>query len=478
MSLYKNKKYNNTVLTDILDKCNKFGTVKKIFISLSAIYIIALFALIRANFNYIDDLGRVASGYAGWDNFSRYTSCYLSYIVHAGIYLTDISPISQLIAVCILAGTSVIVLKVINKKEIYSLWEVIAVIPLGLSPYYLECLSYKYDSPYMALSILASVFPVLLCKKRKCIYIMCVIFCTIIMCTTYQPSSGIFPMLITLLCAKAWNNKEEYKDILKFIASSVIGYIVGILIFYTFIMKTVDTYVSTEIASPRKIIENYILYFNTIKSDFKQSWLILIVLIFLGFFWTMIKESKHNKIVAFVISIVTLGCMLFLSWGLYPALSIPLTAPRALYGFGVCIAFISIATVSNKNMYFFKVICLILGWCFIVFASTYGNALAVQNEYTNFRIQMVIDDLNSINLFNSYDVKNVQIAGNIGKSPILNNMPQNYQILNRLVPTTFGSDWMWNNYKFYNYYGLKNIVNDTSIDLRSIDLPIIKDTMY
>lgn len=34
-----------------------------------------------------------------------------------------------------------------------------AVVPLGLSPWFLECFSYKFDSPYMALSVLASVIP-------------------------------------------------------------------------------------------------------------------------------------------------------------------------------------------------------------------------------------------------------------------------------------------------------------------------------
>ena len=61
----------------------KFENIKKLkvfikpFLILSVIYIIAFSAIIRANFLYVDDLGRAYSGYKDWDAFSRYTSNFL-----------------------------------------------------------------------------------------------------------------------------------------------------------------------------------------------------------------------------------------------------------------------------------------------------------------------------------------------------------------------------------------------------------------
>ena len=52
----------------------------KPFLILAVIYIIAFSAIIRANFLYIDDLGRTFNGYKDWDGFSRYTSNFLSTI--------------------------------------------------------------------------------------------------------------------------------------------------------------------------------------------------------------------------------------------------------------------------------------------------------------------------------------------------------------------------------------------------------------
>ena len=62
------------------------------------VYFIGIIAIIRANFYYIDDLGRSVEGYRGWENFSRYLSNFFSLFIHGGFYLTDISPLPQIIA--------------------------------------------------------------------------------------------------------------------------------------------------------------------------------------------------------------------------------------------------------------------------------------------------------------------------------------------------------------------------------------------
>lgn len=55
---------------------------KKTFIYLIIIYIIALIPLIRANFNYYDDVGRNLEGnIIGWLDFSRYGSIFLSFFL-------------------------------------------------------------------------------------------------------------------------------------------------------------------------------------------------------------------------------------------------------------------------------------------------------------------------------------------------------------------------------------------------------------
>lgn len=119
---------------------------------LAAVYLVALSAVLRADFFYYDDIQRACWGWPGW-GFSRHVSNGLSKVLHAGSYLTDVSPFPQLLAILIISLSSVLCIFFLTGKKEVSLWQLIAAVPVGLSPYFLECLSYKFDAPYMALSV-------------------------------------------------------------------------------------------------------------------------------------------------------------------------------------------------------------------------------------------------------------------------------------------------------------------------------------
>ncbi len=465
---------------EILHKTERGIGSQKAVLFLLGVYIVSLLSLLRANYSYIDDMGRAAYGYTGWEErFSRYLSTFSSYVLHAGKYLSDISPLPQIIAVCIMIFASTLLLYTVTGKKRYTIWELIAVIPMGLSPYFLECFSYKYDAPYMALSVLVSIVPILLIKKKNWIYVLGAFICSIAMCTSYQASSGIFPMIVVLLSFLGWNRGEKIADLGIFIVKSAVGYLLGILFYQFFLMKPAESYVSNSIASPKEIIKHYITYFELLYNDLKKIWLVFIGIICICFIICMIKSSRQKKIVAFFVSIFTITTMAFLSWGLYPALSTPLTAPRAMYGFCVFISLISLSVVSiTKKQYLLKFVSLVLSWCFIIFSLTYGNALVEQEKYADFRIETVIQDLNNLEIFQLDSEKKIQITGTIGWAPIIRNKPQHYRILNRLVPITFQEKSFWGDYKLLHYYGVENLVRDTSIDLTVLDLPKVRDTMY
>lgn len=475
----KNKCENIT--ENLKNNSDRYKFIIKPFWIITIIYIIAISTIIRADFNYVDDLGRVAEGYRGWSNFSRYLSSLFSIFIHTGFYLTDISPIPQLLAVCILAISSVMVLYVYKNEKKFSAWDIIAIIPLGLSPYFLECLSFKYDAPYMALSVFASVLPLLFINKKSIIYSIVTILCTLGMCMTYQASSGIFIMLVLLLFLKKWNEGECFKKSFKFLMISSISYVVGLLVFKLFILNPVENYISTSMLPLNNLIpgtlKNLYKYFAIIKSDFKKEWIVLIALMFMSFIYIFVCNSKRKKHIAFLASVLVLGLMAILSFGVYSILEEPIFRPRSMYGFCIFISLIGVAISTTKKAYLSKIIVTILSWTFIVFAFTYGNALKIQDEYMKFRVNLVVEDLNDIEIFVTDNIKNVQIKGTIGKTPILENMPQDYELLNRLVPIQFGGTY-WEGYYFYNYLDLKNVVQDYSKDLTTYNLPVLKDTMY
>lgn len=457
-------------------------TLPKAFLITTIIYILGISAILRANFNYIDDMGRVANGYGNWSDYSRFLSETLSPFIHMDRYLTDVSPLPQLIAVLFLAVAGMLLLYVVHERVSFSVWELIAIVPLGLNPYFLECISYKYDAPYMALSILVAIMPLLYRKKSALTYIFISAVGAIAVCTTYQAATGIYPMLVVLQAFKMWSNGESLKKTGGFCLRSAAGYGLGLAFFYFVIMVPVETYVSSSLTSIGDLLQ--IIYFNLrryytlIREDFKPFWLGLVVIQAIGFIWTAAHSSKRNVFISGIAAMTSLVLMGLVCFGVYPTLSRTLFAPRAMYGFGVLVAIVGAYIMRARRNHLLTVTSFMLSMAFFVFSLTYGNALYVQKEYTDFRIQAVIGDLNDMEVFSSGQPVIVQISGTIGQSPVIANMPQNYNILNRLVPITFQGQWWWGQAGFYQYYGLKNVIRDPTIDLTAYDLPVLEEHMY
>ena len=236
----------------------KIDLNKKEFISsvlfLSIIYVLAISSIIRANFSYIDDLRRSIEGNALGGSFSRHISNFLGYFIHAG-GITDISPLPQLVACFILAITGFLLVKIICNKTNY--WLLIASLPLGISPYFLECFSYKFDAPYMAISILASVFPFIFMNKNRWLFSVICLLSTLVMTMTYQAASGIFLMLTLYVFFTNLNYKRTtLKKNFIFLCISLISFCVAILMFRLWFMTPNESgsYVSTEMTKFTNLI--------------------------------------------------------------------------------------------------------------------------------------------------------------------------------------------------------------------------------
>jgi len=450
---------------------------------LSIVYILGISAILRANFLYQDDAGRAAWGYKQWDYFGRFLSTAMATFVHMGDYLADAAPLPQLLSMVMMAAASVAVLYVVYRRTEFSVWEILAVVPLGLNPYFLECVSFRFDAPYMAASVLGGVLPLLFCGRHTAVYILASMLGVLAVCTSYQAATGIFPILVILLALRMWNRGQTLKDTVLFCLKSVAGYGLGLVYFKLVLMRPADAgYVSNAMPSGANLIsntmDNLARYYSLVASDFKPFWLGLLLLIVMGFLVMSVCTSKRKPLPAAGMTILALVLMLLLCFGIYPVLANTLFAPRAMYGFGVLIALLCITVAEGDGRIAGKVPVLVLSWAFFVFSFIYGNALNYQREYTDFRMNLVIEDLNDMDLFLSDQPVTVQLSGSIGHAPIIENMPQNYQMLNRLVPQTFSGGDDLTQVRFYAYYDLRNVVTDPGVDLREKNLPVVKDTMY
>ena len=467
---------------------------------MSGVYLLGIISLIRANFLYIDDIMRTVYGYRKWYEWNRYVSEFFSTFIHADFHLTDISPLPQLIAILILAVSSVLLIYALNNKKI-TITGLLASVPIGLSPYMLGCLSYRFDAPYMALSVLAAIVPFLFYTSKKA-FVFCSVVCLLIMCMTYQAASGIYILITLVLCFDDWNKKRKTnREVFLFLGRAVISFSMAMVFFRFFLMKPYDPpygYASTSMLSLSQlfsgILTNIRTYMNTINSDFSFIWKALIGIIFCFFIAKSILTSAQNKIYSFFAAFILLCLLFFLSFGVYIVLEQPLFAPRAMYGFGVLLAIISIYIVYDFNK-IAKILALSLSWSFLVFAFSYGNALADQKHYADFRIAILLQDLSALYPDKDKDENRItiQLKNTIGFTPSIRNIAKHNPVIYKLVPQILRQEceggvesYIHVYYLQYDNYGLANMDNfqraiemgQPYVDFKTLDLPIVLKTYY
>ncbi len=464
----------------------EYFSCKKNVVILFFVFLVAIIAIIRADFYYVDDMGRTAEGYKGWGDFSRYLSNLLSIILHNNYYLTDISPLPQILAVLIMAFSGATLIYVFTGRAKVYFWDLVAVIPICISPYFLQCLSYKFDAPYMALSVFFSIFPLLFKNKGLVIYALVTTICTLLMCLSYQSSSGIYPCLVILLAFNDWNNKKHsVKDIVKWCSISASSYMFAMLIFKFLVLDLNNSkrYLSTDSLPLEKLIpgigNNILQYLKILISDFSSVWIVPLAALIVYFIFKSVRSSKQNKYIATIVTMCVLLITVIISFGAFIILEELSLLPRSMYGVFVLFSAVALCCCEKNKCNVANVAALALAFSYIIFSFSYGNALSIQAKYTDYRISMVAESISELEDINQNETYYVQLKGSIGYAQPIKNMPSDFNLLRKMVPITFRENYYWGTYGLINYYGLENLKADTSTDFSKFDLTVqVENELY
>ncbi|GHV86788.1 hypothetical protein AGMMS50255_0840 [Spirochaetia bacterium] len=306
---------------------------------------------------------------------------------------------------------------------------------------------------------------------------------------TYQASSGIYVLITIMLTFKDWNCKQKsYKEIVSFAGIAALSFFLAMLSFRFIFMNPFNSYAGTAIFSPAQLISgilrninNYIILVN---NDFNIIWKVFIAVILILFIGKMVGVSAQNKIIAAFGSFFVIAALCIMSFGVYIVLENPLYAPRATYGFGIFLSIISISVISDRkkiNM----ISVLALNWCFLIFSFSYGNALADQKRYTDFRAEMLLRDLSALFPNRTMDDMPIQMRNSIEFAPsIKENIAKRYPVIERLILPQL-SNWYWSYHYLIQYFnwGTEELVDrvwDTIalVDFAAMDLPVVFDSFY
>lgn len=458
---------------------------KKYFIFLIAIYFLGYFTIIRGNFCYVgnDDLPRQLEGCREWVNWYRYIDEFGSILIHTATNLIDIAPLTQFIATFFVALASFIAAQAATGGALTWL-ACIAALPIGLFPYFLATISYRFDSPYMAISVFASVFPFAF-RKDRINFIISSIIGILAMCTSYQASSGIYIVLTALCVLRMHKDGDSWQEIGKFILTAICCYAGTLAIFsLVFMEKDFKPGAVDERLQITNLAKNTIIYISTIWHGLGKSALkaFVIISLALGLF-AQTFYSKRGKAISFCMTAFFYIMALPLSYGVYLAMGTPLWHPRAMYGAGVFVAagLLLLATNLEGSQKAFKAVAslfiFVVSYCCLTYAFAFGNAQTKQNEYAEFRTALVVDDLSKV-MADQSGYKNTEIlfANGVEFAPVVKNLIDVYPLTAQCVELY--SDGGRNTQYVASAMGLFDFVSGDSHHLEKEDLPVLVDTVY
>ena len=92
------------------------------FLLVFAIYCLAMLAIWRSGFSYMDDLGRSISGYTWSHEFNRYSSSIISILFGTNMSLVDLSPWTQIFSMFYVGYSNRSAGFVVSKNDWRSVW--------------------------------------------------------------------------------------------------------------------------------------------------------------------------------------------------------------------------------------------------------------------------------------------------------------------------------------------------------------------
>ena len=440
------------------------------FVILVFVYLLGLSSMIRANRFYLDDLGRTLYGYADWLPSARPLAEALSWLFYLGPKTLDASPLTQLLAIGILALTSLLLLEALRLRP--TLWALLCTVPIGLSPYGLENLSYKFDAPGMAFGLLCAVAAACLLRRPNrpnMLYAALLLFAST---SFYQPALGAFLAICAYAALQDFSSRKRLGTVLRRLGAFTLPFIAGVGVYVLqaplwFVPSQYTDYVEKHanmpelVQLPGVLHSNVATYLRCLVNDWTSNSMgRLFALVALLFCLTLVARWVRSTRAAVVqhgmgallpqgLRLLALGvvvfCFLLTPFGIQLLLESPVWTPRTFYGFGVMLALmllqLHIFSKGNVQKVGLRIAQGLVVWQVLVFAQVYGNLLENQNDWELTRMTLLAADLNAY-ITQTGNCK-VAFVGSLGSSPLNSQTTTRYPLLGRLVTVPLTSAWRW-----------------------------------
>lgn len=444
---------------------------RRVFTNLLALYVLILYPILRANRYYDDDLKRALIGHTGWDSTGRPLTDFLMRLLQSYDHaLVDISPLSQIGAIAVLAWIGVLMAR---RYAIRSPWmAALLAFPLGAQPFYLANLSYKFDALSMSLAMLFALLPMLTLKddRRGWWLGVLAIFASL---NLYQPAINACLIFILLEIVLAQLHDQPIRPWLRQFLRRALQVGAAMLIYQFTVGIHINGWVKRESEKIHSLHElpliktNFVDFSSFIGSSFNPQWwayfapvLLLLALfpIVIGIRYALgVRHTQPwwTSAVLFATSWLLPFAALACVFGPMLVLRNPPVMPRVLLGAGALLSAALVvmhATLQQwrrSGKWTLAIACMLaLGMCTV--ASAYGNALGEQKRYEDRIAARLADDL--AELSSSQSVRAYLLDGSAGYSPIAAHIAEQFPLTRWMISPYLNADDAFDTHTFLRYY--------------------------
>lgn len=397
-------------------------------------YAVPLIAIGLSNYPYLDDTSRRAMGYTGFGNdYSRWGSEFLAWILQGSRHLVDTGLTNFIVTALILALSSLLLVSVISKVNYLSLF---VSLMIGLNPWSLGLFSFKFDSPFMAMSILMSIVPFLFWEKRQ--FVVISFFALFLMYNTYQASSGIFLVIFLIKIYRSLTQRIDGKKLKTNLLMGGLSFILPTIAYFIQLklLPVAEGHSSNSMLSQNLLLQpftNVRLFLSAFKYNSAKIWIAIFAVLLVFFIIKEIINSDNNLAFSSLSLAVFFVLGTFLSFGIYLFLQQLTPALRYIYGFPFFLACLAIMLFDGQKAKIpvlgkvGKLVPVLLSFFIIQFSFVYAGTLQSQREALQQQSAKLENSLEKV------DLKGVKLYFSdflFSDSATLKNSQKNYPILN------------------------------------------------
>ena len=388
-----------------LDNQQKKEICLYLFVGLLFVY-----PIIHANVYYHDDTSRLINGNYGWSISSRILGEFFTHIFSLSPLsfnclklcrgVIDVAPLSQIVAVLFLASGAFVFNQYM--KRMYGHSFIFIAILIIVNPFFLQNLSYKFDSWQMAFGIFLSVLSFSRDPQKKDYFIS--IGLLFLSLSVYQPCANLFLGLVGLELLTC-NIKDFKFSIGTFVKKSSI-FVSAHLIYAVTVVKifegTRNAYaiqhsqvVNIDSDGLRTVLENIELFIKKSLSMFFSEQIlfytsVILLICIYSIIVTIIRSNQKSGFLSCLI--LSLSCFILSLGGSLVFLKSPVIMLRVFCSFSVSFMILSFLISINHK----KVAC--FASAFFVFMSIvisfqYGSALHNQNAFEKRILALIHQDV-------------------------------------------------------------------------------------